>query len=227
MVTQIPVAAGGSPKVIHTMRHGTTEMNIYLTKNPYGSMGFKDPLFYDTRLTPQGKAGAQAAASTAKALTPKPEVLVVSPLTRAMQTADLAFAHYDGPVLVEPLARERVWLSSDVGRPPSELREEFQGSRYTFDHLPDIWWYNGGRRDPKHVVLEPEDVFEERVEKFRHWLLQRPERVIAVVAHWGLLMQLTGESYENCEIRSWQMCGEGKLTPLRSLSTLWRRPGGQ
>ena len=57
------------------------------------------------------------------------QVLVVSPLTRALHTANLAFSHYDGPIVVEALARERVWLSSDCGRSPEELRAEFKGTR--------------------------------------------------------------------------------------------------
>jgi hypothetical protein len=28
-------------------------------------------------------------------------------------------------MVVEPLARERVWLSGDCGRPPAALQEEF------------------------------------------------------------------------------------------------------
>ena len=58
------------------------------------------------------------------------QLLVVSPLTRALLTAQLAFPHYDGPVEVEALARERVWLSSDCGRSPAELKEDFpEGGR--------------------------------------------------------------------------------------------------
>ena len=57
------------------------------------------------------------------------QVLLVSPLTRALQTAAHAFEHYDGPIEVEALARERVYLSSDCGRSPDELRKEFPDSR--------------------------------------------------------------------------------------------------
>ena len=57
------------------------------------------------------------------------QVLVVSPLTRALLTAQLAFPHHQGPVTVEPLARERVWLSSDCGRAPAELQQEFPDGR--------------------------------------------------------------------------------------------------
>ena len=47
----------------------------------------------------------------------QPELLVSSPLSRALHTADLAFQDADIPRLVLPLARERLWLSSDVGQP--------------------------------------------------------------------------------------------------------------
>lgn len=76
-------------------------------------------------------------------------MLVVSPLTRALHTAELAFPSFLGPRVVEALTRERVYLSSDAGRAPSELAGEFPG--YKFDHLDDIWWYNGGSRDPTKV----------------------------------------------------------------------------
>ena len=35
---------GSLTQVVHLMRHGITEMNVHLTKNPYGGKGFKDPL---------------------------------------------------------------------------------------------------------------------------------------------------------------------------------------
>jgi broad specificity phosphatase PhoE len=54
------------------------------------------------------------------------QLLVVSPLTRALQTATLAFGQQPGcPVLVEPLWRERLYQSSDVGRPGQQLAQEF------------------------------------------------------------------------------------------------------
>ena len=43
-----------------------------------------------------------------------PDVLVVSPLTRALQSAELAFEGLDCPRIVHPLAAERLEHSSDV-----------------------------------------------------------------------------------------------------------------
>jgi broad specificity phosphatase PhoE len=31
-------------EVLHLVRHGQTEMNVYLGHSPYGSPGFRDPL---------------------------------------------------------------------------------------------------------------------------------------------------------------------------------------
>ena len=62
--------------------------------------------------------GFRAAGEYPKSLKPvQPELLVSSPLSRALHTADLAFQDADVPRLVLPLARERLWLSSDVGQP--------------------------------------------------------------------------------------------------------------
>jgi broad specificity phosphatase PhoE len=108
------------------MRHGTTEMNVYLSTSPFGSPGFQDPLLYDTRLTPAGVRGAQQAAARAARLAPPPQLLVVSPLSRALHTAALAFGEDPGcPVVVEPLWRERLYLSSDCGRAPALLAADF------------------------------------------------------------------------------------------------------
>lgn len=43
-----------------------------------------------------------------------PQLIVSSPLTRALQTAELAFAAVDCPRIVHPLAAERLEHSSDV-----------------------------------------------------------------------------------------------------------------
>ena len=142
-------------KRIHLVRHGVTHMNVYLTKNPYGGRGFEDPLDFDTRLTPRGVEQARSLSSrTAELLkltpsksssSPSSFAVVVSPLTRALQTASLAFpslvdesrrsssrggeataatANATTMTTMVSLALAR-WLSSDVGRPRSSLSSEF------------------------------------------------------------------------------------------------------
>ncbi len=104
--------------------------SVFHRQVPYGSLDFRDPMLFDTRLTERGQHGARQAARKALSLHPAPEVLMVSPLSRALQTAALAFqlqqhGGWDGPVVVEALARERVWLSGDLGRAPDKLEAEF------------------------------------------------------------------------------------------------------
>ncbi|DBA86036.1 TPA: hypothetical protein ACH3X1_005564 [Trebouxia sp. C0004] len=54
-------------------------MNVHLGSHFTPTKGHEDPLLYDTRLTEEGKAQAVLARVDAKALSPKPEVLITSP----------------------------------------------------------------------------------------------------------------------------------------------------
>lgn len=223
-------------KRLHLIRHGVTHMNEYLSKNPYGGRGFRDPLDFDTRLTPRGVEQARSLSRrTAELLqqscssssnSSSSFAVVVSPLTRALQTATLAF-----PSLVDEsrsrreeaaarttatttsatatmttmtLARERVWLSSDVGRPRSTLAAEFP--HVCFADLPPCdspWWHGGADAAEGKVQLEPVRAFRRRVARLRDALLSRPEEEIALVSHAGVLEALTGgRFFHNCELVS-------------------------
>ena len=79
-------------RVCVQIRHGETEMNEYLRRFRSSSRGhsFVDPGLRDTVLTSTGKEQAQRLRQNLEAL-PPPEVIVASPLSRALQTADIAF----------------------------------------------------------------------------------------------------------------------------------------
>ena len=83
-----------------------------------------------------------------------PQVLLVSPLSRALDTAARAFRSVQCPRVVEPLAAERIWLSSDVGTPASQLAEAFP--QYDLTGLDEIWWHTEGATDPKAICPESE-----------------------------------------------------------------------
>lgn len=201
-------SSGGNDKMIHLVRHGRTEMNDYLRENHWADPDFVDPMMIDTRLTSEGEAQAMGLRELARGLEPRPELVVASPLRRALRTAELAFG--DGvidasvPRVVCPLARERVFHGSDIGRVASELREEHP--EWDLGELGEEdapWWYTPEGRDPFTTAeLEPVDVFERRMDAFRAWLDARPEKSIAVVAHWGVCYSLTGDEFQNCELRS-------------------------
>ncbi|GAB4820874.1 hypothetical protein N2152v2_007920 [Parachlorella kessleri] len=152
-------------------------MNVHLAfcRPSYGQPGFVDPLLYDTRLTANGQAQAQRAAAKVATLLPAPEVVVISPLTRALQTADVVFGGQPWPRVVQPLAAERLYLSSDVGRHRELLEQDFP--HHDFAHLPlsaelqsAAWWHVGDT-----VFREAEDsqalpAFAEEPEGKDFWL---------------------------------------------------------
>ena len=202
-------------KTVILVRHGKTEMNEYLASNHWADEKYKDPLLYDTKLSKAGIAGAQLAQVFVEKLEPKPELIVASPLSRAIATAKYVFEHdQTTPRAVCVFARERVFHASDHGKTRKELEQTH--ADFDFSHIEsesEPWWYVGAENEKKtfgEVSLEPVDVFEQRMDDLIDWINDRDEDVIALVAHWGVCFSLTGEQFENCEARVFK---PGSLKP--------------
>ena len=131
---------------------GVTEMNIFLGSSHYGSPGFQDPGLWDTRLDARGVSQAEAlnsrllkgAATWATDKDAPIDLIVSSPLSRALHTASLAFEGErlrQVPRAVHAGLRERMWLSSDVGASPDELTAAWSGKGWDFSGLENKWWY--------------------------------------------------------------------------------------
>lgn len=173
------------------IRHGESTFNAH-----HEATG-RDPGHIDARLSERGRAQVAAAR---KALRGIPfELVVTSPLTRALQTTAGIFSdHPAGPdVLMEVLHRECQESSCDIGRAASVLAQEFPA--FQVDHLPETWWYADGEAGPEGWHVEPRTLFDQRVSGFRDWLRARPERTIAVVGHCTFFYHLTGRWLANCE----------------------------
>lgn len=191
-------------QIVHLVRHGQTEMNVHLRNcSPaFGEPGFVDPNLLDTRLTADGIKQAQRLHETH---TINPQVIIVSPLTRALHTAALAFplkAYPNTPRIVHPLARERLYMSSDRGRPWHMLADEYVGHDWSLLPQEDVsapWWGPPGDADG----VETLEHLQTRVEGLRQWLERRPERCMVLVAHWAVLQALTGQDFRNCEVQEW------------------------
>jgi len=175
---------------VHLIRHGQSQFNA-----AFDSIKRVDPMIFDPRLTELGRA--QAAALADRARWAKVELVVASPLTRAIETAHLAFDGHTAPLRVEALHRERAEHSGDIGRRTHALKADFP--HLDFDHLDDPWWHHDPAR-PDAIAVESEDHLLGRVEAFRDWLVQRREREIAVVGHGTFLNRLTGRHFQNCEV---------------------------
>ena len=206
------MARAASEKVIHLVRHGQTEMNVYLHENHWADPNFKDPLLWDTRLTSRGQQQAQSLSTVTSTLSPRPEVVAVSPLTRAMHTAQLAFPSYQSEArwVAQPDARERLFHSSDIGRPVDELRgDDYHFVDYSLIEEEETWW--GG--DPYVLKpLEPEESFKGRMVNLTRWLASLDEDCVALVCHWGVLYHLTDRQFANCELMTVRL---GDLTTFK------------
>ena len=157
-----------------------------------------DPLHFDA---PLSAAGLEQVQQTRRALAHLPiELVIVSPLTRALQTAAGLFdGHRHAPrMVVHALMRERVENSCDVGRSPRELAIDFPA--LDLAHLDDIWWHADGLPDERGICVEPVAEVAARALRFKAYLRGRPERCIAVVGHGTFFHHLTGRSLANCEV---------------------------
>lgn len=179
-------------KAILCIRHGQSTFNAFAAESG------GDPLHYDARLSTLGEQQVRQAREQLREVAV--DLVITSPLTRALQTAAGLFGdHPSSPtILVEALHRERVENSCDIGRSPALLAQEFPA--FVLDHLPEVWWHTHGDPDERGVCVEPLETVELRAAEFRRMLMLRPERVIAVVGHGTFFFKLTGQKLANCEV---------------------------
>src|SRR4051812_45324735 len=112
------------------LRHGQSEFNLHFT------VSRRDPGIPDPKLTPLGQAQAEQAAEAlaGEGLTR----ILVSPYTRALQTAAPIARRLGLPLLVNPVVRERYAFTCDIGTPRTELARDWP--EYDFSHIDEIWW---------------------------------------------------------------------------------------
>ncbi len=162
------------------MRHGQSEFNLLF------SAAKRDPGIPDPRLTPEGHAQATlAAAALADAGITR---IIVSPYTRALQTAAPIAAALGVPVHINTQVRERAHFSCDIGSPRTALAQAWP---HDFTHIDEIWWPTG---------TESVESVEARAARFRAELLADDAwRQTLVVSHWAFLLAFSGLSLANGE----------------------------
>ena len=224
-VEELEAEIEDSEKTFYFVRHGKTFANEFLDNFEWGDPTFEEPEMYDTNLSHKGVAHA---ISTHEELISDldlrtelqdVELVVCSPLSRTLQTAQYLFYHKEHLLppnvrrIVHPLVRERLFMTSDVGRLKHILEEEYPG--WDFSELPtDEWWFVHNEeihepyvewRSGKYLCKgEASHIFAERLKELRQWLVNRPEKKILVVGHWGVFMGLTGMDFKNCQLRKFK-----------------------
>ena len=94
------------------------------------------------------------------------DTYICSPLTRTLQTFSIIFP--DNKPIIEPLIREHLFHSCDVGRQPSSLKKDF--TSFDFSNLNDFWWNNNKPINEKKIVKENFNDIKNRLDKFKLWL---------------------------------------------------------
>eukprot|EP01036_Dinobryon_divergens_P037286 gene37286-48748_t len=167
-------------KSIHFVRHAEGEHNVVGEKD---KRNYLLPAFEDAILSSVGVIQSETLANKSTLINSigNAQLVVVSPLRRALQTASLSFPYLIDriPWIALECVREVTGLHPcDKRRPVSVTSTDFP--HVNFEHLvsdedPLYHLYSNSR--------EPEEKVVERCREFMRWLSLRPEREILVVTH--------------------------------------------
>jgi broad specificity phosphatase PhoE len=164
------------------LRHGQSYFNLHFNATRI------DPGIEDPELTPLGEEQAIAAASRLAAI-PLTRI-IVSPYTRALQTAVPILK--GRPVIAEVMheVRERAAFVCDVGSTPKFLAQRFP--QHEFAHLPVKWWSSSPETEEQIIA---------RADEFRRAMAPRDDHATTLlVSHWAFLLALAGRSVRNGEL---------------------------
>jgi glucosyl-3-phosphoglycerate phosphatase len=164
------------------LRHGQSYFNLHFTPTRI------DPGIEDPELTDLGLAQAHAAAEQL-AQVPLTRI-IISPYTRALQTAEPILKFHQAPVEIMHEVRERAAFTCDVGSPPELLAARFP--HHDFKHLPSPWW---------STPVETLEATTLRADNFRTLMATRDDaKTTLLVSHWAFILALTGKSLSNGDI---------------------------
>ncbi|KDO34296.1 hypothetical protein SPRG_19114 [Saprolegnia parasitica CBS 223.65] len=197
-------------KTIYFVRHGESTFNEWRTRSlwTFSWIFVKDPMIIDAPLSQKGELQVQQLHDEIqqKKLHESIQLVITSPLTRAIQTALGGFEGSSLPFQVHASCREMLDTACDVGRQPS-------GRGIDFTHLREYWWLPTTPATPKPTPTTPKDVAPLRetsadvdrriLELLRH-LNELQETHIAVVCHSSFIKRATKASRKlaNCEIHA-------------------------
>ena len=210
---------GPKQKIIHFVRHAQGFHNVF----PMGQRAMiHDPSCHDAKLTEHGIQQCDELQRKSSAL--RPELVVASPLTRTLQTAERCFGPQrkasGAKLLALELVRETVNYYCDGRRSLTVIAKDlgFEGvvdfSECTSDH-DEIWAAYERKLGPHEThqgLRETADLhaLHARAVAAVAWIGSRPEREIVVVSHAAFLHHLFGfgPAGENGDLAALPACFE-------------------
>ncbi len=216
-------------KVIHFQRHGQGFHNlicdIWREKGLPIDFDSKDPAvnpvirneFLDPPLTETGRQQCKDRQEECAQLSP--ELVIVSPLLRCIQTAKLSFQDHCYPnsdipwVSHEGCREELGLLVGNKRRSISEIKFDYPNIDFSpIEHDEDVLWENYG--DRRETLLEKS----ERIYEFlADYVRNRPEKEIAIVCHSAYLFTLLNAvmDIEEEDLRYWFLTSEVRSMRVR------------
>eukprot|EP00931_Biecheleriopsis_adriatica_P066076 TRINITY_DN40494_c0_g1_i1.p1 TRINITY_DN40494_c0_g1~~TRINITY_DN40494_c0_g1_i1.p1 ORF type:complete len:335 (-),score=51.38 TRINITY_DN40494_c0_g1_i1:332-1336(-) len=135
------------------------------------------------------------------------DLILVSPLRRAVETACLAFKHEQAPFRLQRQARECWW---------SHTENQF-GNRKDLLRLLEEYGRQGSTQGVDEALNGSHDAASEKesVEDMYNILAQSQATTIVVVCHWGVINALCNHSADNCELVLCKFGKPGRLQVIR------------
>jgi broad specificity phosphatase PhoE len=180
------------------LRHGQSEFNLHFTATR------RDPGIVDPRLTELGHL--QAIEAARRLADERITRIVVSPYTRALQTAAPIARSLGVKLLVNPVVRERFAFACDVGSPRTELERSWP--EHDFSAIDEVWW--PAIEEPANSVIGRAALFRAEMAALQDWT------DTLVISHWGFILCMTGKSVMNGE---WLRCDPNGPAPEQ---LMWR-----
>jgi len=194
----------GGGKVLHLLRHAESTWNEATAGEHVGA--HPGLVLLDAPLSARGRLQAAAIHGHAARLVPPPELVLSSPLSRALSTA-LAFNGSGGsggavPLELEPLCREQLENSCDIGRSTADLAVDAEfAALFTGGGSDTCWWGPlpgaGGDASTEATLarlrageMEPNAAVALRCAALLVQIARRPETSIVVVSHCMFLRAL-------------------------------------
>lgn len=214
-------------KIIHFVRHGQGFHNLMADlahqqgrtwvqfsqtpDNPYVM-----PEILDAPLTEMGRQQAYLLQSYVHSMNDdeeKPELVVLSPNCRALQTGIIVFASLLGhvPFLAHEMVREETGVHRcDQRRPVSRQSVEFPQVDFSLISSEDDPIFHETTRETKRQVGD-------RIYEFLEWLSQRPEKRFGISSHSGWLLTLFNGvcETEDDSLKTWWQTGEMRSVKLQ------------
>ncbi|KAJ2903832.1 hypothetical protein MKZ38_009308 [Zalerion maritima] len=127
------------------------------------------------------------------------DLIVTSPLTRTLQTTDIALGWLikskNVPVLLKPEWQETTDKPCDKGRPVADVKDDWP--QFDFSTVLSDKYYPS--KEGPYVYTQ--DALMARIAKCLKFLQRRNEKVVCVVSHSGFMRRLSRRKYGNADFR--------------------------